>query len=47
MENANTTKKDKFNVKDLNLYYGNFQALKHISMDIREKGEWMAIAARK
>ncbi len=37
MENANTTKKDKFNVKDLNLYYGNFQALKHISMDIREK----------
>ena len=37
MENANTTKKDKFNVKDLNLYYGNFQALKHISMAIREK----------
>ena len=28
---------DKFNVKDLNLYYGKFQALKHISMDIKEK----------
>ena len=26
---------DKFNIKDLNLYYGKFQALKHISMDIR------------
>ena len=37
MENTNITEKDKFNVKDLNLYYGNFQALKHISMDIREK----------
>ena len=28
---------DKFNVKDLNLYYGNFHALKGISMDIKEK----------
>ena len=28
---------DKFNVKDLNLYYGNFHALKNISMDIKEK----------
>ncbi len=26
---------DKFNVKDLNLYYGNFHALKGISMDIK------------
>lgn len=28
---------DKFNVKKLNLYYGNFQALKNIDMDIKEK----------
>ena len=28
---------DKFNVRDLNLYYGNFHALKGISMDIKEK----------
>ena len=28
---------DKFNIKDLNLYYGKFQALKHISMNIKEK----------
>lgn len=28
---------DKFNVKGLNLYYGNFHALKNIDMDIKEK----------
>ena len=28
---------DKFNVKNLNLYYGKFQALKNISMDIKER----------
>ena len=28
---------DKFNVKDLNLYYGKFWALKNINMEIREK----------
>ena len=28
---------DKFNVKGLNLYYGNFHALKNINMDIKEK----------
>ena len=27
---------DKFNVRDLNLYYGNFHALKGIAMDIKE-----------
>ena len=38
MENANTIERaDKFNVTDLNLYYGNFHALKGITMDIKEK----------
>ena len=45
MENQNTievaeqgaVRADKFNVNDLNLYYGNFHALKGISMDIKEK----------
>ena len=36
MENENTIERaDKFNVKDLNLYYGRFHALKGISMDIK------------
>ena len=46
MENANTIngaqalaaeKPDKFNVRDLHLYYGKFHALKGITMDIKEK----------
>ena len=38
MENENTIERaDKFNVKDLNLYYGQFHALKGVSMDIPEK----------
>ncbi len=31
-------KKVKFSVKDLSLYYGDFKALKNISMDIQENG---------
>ena len=38
MDNERQTERaDKFNVTDLNLWYGKFQALKHISMNIREK----------
>ena len=38
MENTNTIERaDKFNIRDLNLYYGNFHALKGINMDIKEK----------
>ena len=38
MENENTINRaDKFNIKELNLYYGNFHALKGIDMDIKEK----------
>ncbi len=38
MEKDKTVERaDKFNVRDLNLYYGRFQALKNISMDIKEK----------
>ena len=38
MENTNTIERaDKFNVRDLNLHYGNFHALKGINMDIKEK----------
>ena len=29
--------KNKFTVHDLNLYYGDFHALKNISLDIKEK----------
>ena len=29
--------KNKFTVRDLDLYYGDFQALKKINMDIKEK----------
>ena len=28
---------DKMNIKDLDLYYGNFQALKNINLDVKEK----------
>ena len=28
---------EKFQIKDLNLYYGDFHALKNINMNIREK----------
>ena len=28
---------NKFTVNDLNLYYGNFDALKNINLDIKEK----------
>ena len=38
MENENIINRaDKFNIKELNLYYGNFHALKGIDMDIKEK----------
>lgn len=38
--------KDKFTIKDLDLFYGDFQALKKISMHIPEKHKKKAIRKR-
>ena len=38
--------KDKFTIKDLDLFYGDFQALKKISMHIPEKEIFFPVSAQ-